>query len=367
MRRRKKNPLYLQIHQEMRHKLLSGEFNKGSVLPSENTLCETYKTSRFTVRASLKMLEKEGFAKNMPGRGWQVVSTEPGGGSPKPLNVSYVTYDDNTSHIHMILERIEAVLQKDSIDLRIHILNDSDGRALSGYVRNYLENGSCNGIIINCGNAPLPKSLWLEASNRKIPVVALLVEGHYAYDSISTDNYLTALTLVEKLISEGHRSILYMTSENLQKLPAFIMRTRAYEKAMRGSGLKPEIVIANNNYWLGLSEELLVDKTLARLKKEKRFPTCIIGSTFIPVQQIVPRIFRNSAVAHEKLTVSYFSSNREKEKQDLISCGVKNATIVEERWGDIAENAVECLVSRLRNPDRVPKQILITGKIERLI
>ncbi|MEI6425624.1 MAG: GntR family transcriptional regulator, partial [Lentisphaerota bacterium] len=342
MRRRKKNPLYLQIHQEMRHKLVSGEYNKGSVLPSENTLCEKYKTSRFTVRASLKMLEKEGFAKNMPGRGWQVVSTEPEKKDSKMLNVSYVTYDDNTSHIHLILERIEEVLRKSNIDLRTHILpNDSSGHALSGYVHNYLDSGVCHGIIINCGNAPLPKNFWPEASSRKIPVVALLVEGHYSYDSISTDNYLTAMTLVEKLIAEGHQNILYMTSEGLQKLPAFRMRTRAYEKTMTSNGLKPEILNVKNNYWLGLSEEKLVDKTLTRLKKEKALPTCIIGSTFIPVQQVVPRIFRNSAITPEKLTVSYFSSNREKEKQDLTSCGVKSAVIVEERWGDIAENAVE--------------------------
>ncbi len=69
MYRRAPVPLYYQLKEIIRDKILSGEWVEGMRLPSERELCEQYGVSRMTVRQSITDLVHEGLLYREQGKG----------------------------------------------------------------------------------------------------------------------------------------------------------------------------------------------------------------------------------------------------------------------------------------------------------
>lgn len=67
---------YLQIADDLRGRVASGELRAGGVLPSEAELSAGYGASRVTVRKALEALRREGLLDSRQGFGWYV-STHP--------------------------------------------------------------------------------------------------------------------------------------------------------------------------------------------------------------------------------------------------------------------------------------------------
>ncbi|MFT6879936.1 MAG: DNA-binding GntR family transcriptional regulator [Arcticibacterium sp.] len=68
-------PQYKKVHIALNRQILSGAFQEGSLLPSENELCQTYNISRMTVRHALSELVKDGLIQKKTGKGSVVVNT----------------------------------------------------------------------------------------------------------------------------------------------------------------------------------------------------------------------------------------------------------------------------------------------------
>jgi GntR family transcriptional regulator len=62
-------PLYFQLKNIIKSKIISNEFRGQERLPSEAELCSDYNVSRPTIRQALSELEKEGFIYRVRGRG----------------------------------------------------------------------------------------------------------------------------------------------------------------------------------------------------------------------------------------------------------------------------------------------------------
>ena len=69
-------PLYQQIHHLLRHRIVTGEYQPGSKIPSENELCQELSVSRVTVREALRELVRADLLVKVHGKG-AFVSTEP--------------------------------------------------------------------------------------------------------------------------------------------------------------------------------------------------------------------------------------------------------------------------------------------------
>ncbi len=63
---------YQQIADELRGRVLSGEYAPGRMLPSESEMSEEFDASRVTVRRALEMLREEGLVDARQGFGWFV-------------------------------------------------------------------------------------------------------------------------------------------------------------------------------------------------------------------------------------------------------------------------------------------------------
>ena len=64
---------YFQIHEFIKKRIQKGVYPVGSYLPSENDICEQFKTTRTTTRKALDELLKEGFIEKEQGKGSKVL------------------------------------------------------------------------------------------------------------------------------------------------------------------------------------------------------------------------------------------------------------------------------------------------------
>ncbi len=62
-------PLYKQLDEILRNKILSGDWKPDTKIPTEPELCDAYKISRTTVRLALEELKKDGFIYRRQGKG----------------------------------------------------------------------------------------------------------------------------------------------------------------------------------------------------------------------------------------------------------------------------------------------------------
>ena len=63
------SPLYLQLRNEIRRKIETGEYPPGTAIPSEKQLAEHYGVHRLSVRIALDALLREGLLKSSQGKG----------------------------------------------------------------------------------------------------------------------------------------------------------------------------------------------------------------------------------------------------------------------------------------------------------
>jgi GntR family transcriptional regulator len=67
--RRTGQPLYRQLAEDLRARILAGEFSVSEPMPTEAQLSERYRASRITVRHALGLLDQEGLVHREQGRG----------------------------------------------------------------------------------------------------------------------------------------------------------------------------------------------------------------------------------------------------------------------------------------------------------
>jgi DNA-binding GntR family transcriptional regulator len=64
-----KKPRYIALADQLRARILDGQFAEPEVFPTESELCETHGVSRFTVREALRRLQTEGLIARRRGSG----------------------------------------------------------------------------------------------------------------------------------------------------------------------------------------------------------------------------------------------------------------------------------------------------------
>lgn len=125
-------PRYLQIAEDLRTRIDSGEIQRGSQLPTETDLRAKYEASRNTIRDAIKQLVAQNLVETRPGQGTfvtmrvvpfvTVLTTDPkigfGGGEG-------ATYLDDVSQAHRVPRqtepRVEVQMPPEPVRLRLRI------------------------------------------------------------------------------------------------------------------------------------------------------------------------------------------------------------------------------------------------------
>lgn len=69
------NPIYIQLMENIKEKIINGEYEIGEFIASERKMAEQYKINRMTVRKALKILIDDGYLETIKGKGTVVKST----------------------------------------------------------------------------------------------------------------------------------------------------------------------------------------------------------------------------------------------------------------------------------------------------
>lgn len=111
-------PLYARILSELRHRITTGQYPIGSLLPTEAELSSEFSTSRHTVREALRRLTEQGLVRSRQGAGTAVISSE----SNARYVQSFQSISDlfqNSLDTHLVIHDIEAVALDRDIAERI--------------------------------------------------------------------------------------------------------------------------------------------------------------------------------------------------------------------------------------------------------
>jgi GntR family transcriptional regulator len=79
VRARSDTPLYLQVAAALKDAIVSGAYPVGSLLPTEDALCERFAVSRYTVRSALRLLRDDGLVHSRQGAGTVVTPPQASG------------------------------------------------------------------------------------------------------------------------------------------------------------------------------------------------------------------------------------------------------------------------------------------------
>ncbi|MBC5637689.1 GntR family transcriptional regulator [Ornithinibacillus sp. BX22] len=72
-----KDPLFLQIKEQIKQQIFSGDLKEGDALPSMRSLAKDLKVSVITTKRAYEELEKEGFLVSTVGKGTFVAGQQP--------------------------------------------------------------------------------------------------------------------------------------------------------------------------------------------------------------------------------------------------------------------------------------------------
>jgi DNA-binding GntR family transcriptional regulator len=115
---RENKPLYRRLASTLRARIEVGEYPVGTLLPTEQELCDAYGTSRFTVREALRILGEDGLVERRQGRGTEVISAT---GRPRVAQslsslAQLVSYAQET-HLH--IDRVMTVVPDEELALQL--------------------------------------------------------------------------------------------------------------------------------------------------------------------------------------------------------------------------------------------------------
>lgn len=78
-------PKYQQVEEDLRYRILSGQWEQGQQIPTEADLCAQYDVSRITIRRAIRDLAQEGYLYSLSGKGTFVSEWEVGSGGTTTL------------------------------------------------------------------------------------------------------------------------------------------------------------------------------------------------------------------------------------------------------------------------------------------
>ena len=207
------------ISDDIRKKILSGQFQTGERLPSERDLEQQYGISRVTVSKAIMRLRTEGLVCRKPGRKGNFV-TEPTNSwsSLAGKLVRFVVpgsrdktneYKERTSH--GVLEGIHDQLNGSGSDVVVSFIEDCTEAACQQMLAASHENSL--GFVV-WYNPHYHTEIFLEsvqAAGMPLVVVDAYPPRHEV-DYVVSDNITGGHTVVDHLVQMGHRHLCYVRS-----------------------------------------------------------------------------------------------------------------------------------------------------------
>jgi DNA-binding LacI/PurR family transcriptional regulator len=184
-------------------------------LPSERELCEELQVSRFTLRAALKELAREGITKAVPKKGTQILISAITRRNRRNLSVGVMTPDrltDVRPHYSLWISKLRTLLLKNEIQFHVieghHLFEGSIEKGL----KKLLAQSSHNCWILHRTTEPIQQ--WF-LDNRIPCVVAGTPATGIDLPFVDIDNQALGLHALGHFYSKGHRKMAYLYDDGM--------------------------------------------------------------------------------------------------------------------------------------------------------
>lgn len=125
-------PLYVQVARTLKDEIISGIYPVGTLLPTEDGLCERFSVSRYTVREALRLLRDDGLVSSRQGAGTLVIPPRIVGNDIH----QFMSINDLVAFgtdIPLAIEAIKMVVVDDKIASRTGLPVGEEWLEVSGY------------------------------------------------------------------------------------------------------------------------------------------------------------------------------------------------------------------------------------------
>ena len=226
---------YYRLMEDLKEKILSGEFKAGDKLPSENELAYSYQISRQTVRKALSILENAGYIYAEHGKGTFCSELVHHNGNSK--NIAVITTYLSDYIFPRVIQGIDNVLTREGYS--IILKNTRNSRSQEAKCLEELLQKDIDGIIIEPSKSQIyckHTNLYEKLDEFKIPYV--FIQGCFAQmknrPHILMDDCGGGYLITKYLIETGHKNIVgVFKSDDTQGQN----RHKGYVKALQEAGI----------------------------------------------------------------------------------------------------------------------------------
>lgn len=231
-------PLYMRLYSLLKQRIEAGEWGFGAMLPSENELCEMFRTSRGTIRQVLAELESEGLVRRERGRGTFVARAGLQRAAPgvHSRSIAFIVPYVRDSFVSSILLGLESAARAGGYGILFnHVENQLEKQAQA--LRMAVQQGIA-GIVLYPVNSKDACPVLHELILKNAPLVQVdrYVRGLYT-DQVTSDNFGGGMIATQHLLWLGHRRIGFLSW--LEPATSMEHRRAGYRQALVEAGLLP--------------------------------------------------------------------------------------------------------------------------------
>lgn len=231
--RKKAEPLYIQVANTLRQRILDGIWHDGDAIPSEKVLCAEFDIARGTLRQALQLLEQEGYLWREQGRGSFVRLADRLPVDIQSRHLAFVVPYIRDSSVSTILVGFQQVAQQAGFSVVFNHVNN-DLHQQQDVLQTLVQQGVMGIALYPVDSETVIGIDKLVRSNYPIVLVDRYLKS-LSTDYVMSDHFGGALRGVHYLVNQGHRRVGFVTWLS----PAVSMdhRLLGYVTALRERGI----------------------------------------------------------------------------------------------------------------------------------
>ncbi|WP_136604480.1 GntR family transcriptional regulator [Paenibacillus dokdonensis] len=355
-------PLYVVIMEDLKEKILSGEYKEEQQLPTEVELAEQSGVSRITSKRALIELEREGLIYRKRGSGSYVKKQEQRGG-PGEMGASTSTPIISMILPYMATSELDFIkgatdyLDTKGYYLSIHNSNWSKEREREFLLR-IPKNGS-NGIILypisTISNIDVLNVLYW--NDYPLVMIDQYVES-LPVTSVVSDNFNGGYMIAKQLIELGHERIAFISSIAIEFRSSVRDRYQGYCKALRDHGLPvdPELTIVDFYLEADMDTSNMFYKNMISRIMELGVTAIQAEHDHLAVDLLRSALEMGIQVPGQ-LSIAGFDDH-------MISSLVEvPLTTIAQDYSEIGRKAAELIVSQIEERDKSPERALVPVRL----
>lgn len=348
-------PLYRQVYESLKTKILNYTYTKGEQLPTDKELSKEYDVSMITIKNAMDLLKKDKLV------------------SRKPRVGTIVLENDILTQIHQVTDKIpliglihtefndyfgneilKTIIEYSSKDFNIIFkLSDGDSKKEEELINQLIENG-VQGIILLPASSEFFSGRFLELVSAHFPFVLIdRIMDKIPACNITIDNQSASIKLTEHLFNNGHKKIGIITANtnittNQERIDGAISAHVKHNVSMKHSRILTNVasMVPNSN----ISQEEDLNNIREFLLREADI-TAIVAGEFAIAMLVKEAMKDLGKVLYKDYSVVCFDHSP---MQDMTNPDIIIDHIKQDQEA-IGKHAVDLMKEKIENNDLIKK------------